>query len=274
MIYFKKMQYKLKAFLITIILAFCLPLFASEQNTNVNSSKVSPLSLLFIPTKDSAVSTNTILKRIILAFSDEMPDVIVINGKSEMTDAEKRMFYDYTASKGEDYLILKRTDIKTNARIVPYSQNKDIDVAFLKDPTQYPQRRNSKDTESIVNDLNIQDEATILCLSLSERSPYDLSLWAEPSRNDVKAYWKTIDSLMTNGFYDAIENSRQNTSALGPIYSDWTYKSHADDEFRLDFLLLKNVAISDVYTMDLPILSDTTGIKRRALYAHLFVHNT
>ena len=264
------MQYKFKAFLITIILAFCLPLFAAEQEVAINNGNVSPLSLLFIPTKDSTVSTNTILKRIILAFSDEMPDVIVINGRSEMTDAEKRMFYDYTVREGEDYLILKKTDIKTNAKIVPYSQNKDIDVAFLKDPTQYPQRRNSKDAESIVNDLNLTDEPTILCLSLAERSPYDLSLWAEPSRNDVKSYWKTIDSLMTNGFYDAIENSRQNTSALGPIYSDWTYKSPTDDEFRLDFLLLRNVAVSDIYTMDLPILSDTTGIKRRGMYTHLF----
>ena len=265
------MQYKIKAFLITIILAFCLPLFASEQRVATNKGNVSPLSLLFIPTKDSTVNTNTILKRIILAFSDEMPDVIVINGRSELTDAEKRMFYDYTASEGEDFLLLKKTDIKTNTRIVPYSQNKDIDVAFLKDPTQYPQRRNSKDAESIVNDLSIQDEPTILCLSLSERSPYDLSLWAEPSRNDVKTYWKTIDTLSANGFYDAIENSRQNTSALGPIYSDWTYKSPSDDEFRLDFLLLRNVAVSDIYTMDLPILSDTNGIKRRAIYGHLFI---
>ena len=260
---------KLKVALALLLLVAFFPVFG-EENEN---SRIKPkaLSLLFVPTLDSPISTNSLLRKIILAFSDEMPDVIVISGKNSIEQSDKRMLYDYTIEEGENYLILKKDALTLSAKIIPFVQKKDIDISFLQNPTLYPQRRNNKDAESIVNELTLDDDTTILCLSLAERSPYDLSLWAEPSRNDVKPYWKTIDTICEMGFYDAIENSRQNTSALGPIYSDWTYKTSKDEEFRLDFLLLHHVAVSDIYTMDIPELSDTkNGVRRRALYAHLF----
>lgn len=266
------MKMKVKC-LICIALILLIPSFAfskDDDNTKNNNSKIKSISVLFIPLKESKIQTKTILRRLPLIFTDDIPDIIVISGKNDIGESEKRIFYDYTIEKGSDYILLKNNDLKIKTRLLPFVDKASIDEAFLTNPTLYLQKRTNAEFESFLTPLKENETPTILFLSLNERAPYDLSLWAEPSRNDVKPYWTIIDTLTNLGYYDAIENSRQNTSASGPVYSDWTYKKD-EKNFRLDFIMLKNAAVSDVYTMDIPLLSDSE-ISRRAIYAHLLVY--
>lgn len=240
------------------------------------------VSLLFLPLKDTGISISLLSSRIRGFFAYDMPDCIAFTGANEKQQNDLASFFgDYKAFKGEDSIILLKdlsaqeplftpsTKILTFTTKEEYNEE-DLNLQYRIDPL-YP-----NEYESLYNNIELyKNTPVVLLLSPNERSPQDFSSWSSPTRYEAESRWQIISTLTDNNYYDAIENTRWNSSSSGPLYSDWTYKSDSG-EMRLDFMMLKDVAVEDVFTIDIADYSllTTPGIRRRGIYAHLIVEDS
>lgn len=240
------------------------------------------VSLLFLPLKDTGISISLLSSRIRGFFAYDMPDCIAFTGANEKQQNDLASFFgDYKAFKGEDSIILLKdlssqeplftpsTKILTFTTKEEYNEE-DLNLQYRIDPL-YP-----NEYESLYNNIELyKNTPVVLLLSPNERSPQDFSSWSSPTRYEAESRWQIISTLTDNNYYDAIENTRWNSSSSGPLYSDWTYKSD-NNEMRLDFMMLKDVAVEDVFTIDIADYSllTTPGIRRRGIYAHLIVEDS
>ena len=240
------------------------------------------VSLLFLPLKDTGISISLLSSRIRGFFAYDMPDCIAFTGANEKQQNDLASFFgDYKAFKGEDSIILLK-DLSAQEPLFPPStkiltfttkeeyNEEDLNLKYRIDPL-YP-----NEYESLYNNIELyKNTPVVLLLSPNERSPQDFSSWSSPTRYEAESRWQIISTLTDNNYYDAIENTRWNSSSSGPLYSDWTYKSD-NNEMRLDFMMLKDVAVEDVFTIDIADYSllTTPGIRRRGIYAHLIVEDS
>ena len=240
------------------------------------------VSLLFLPLKDTGISISLLSSRIRGFFAYDMPDCIAFTGANEKQQNDLASFFgDYKAFKGEDSIILLKdlsaqeplftpsTKILTFTTKEEYNEE-DLNLQYRIDPL-YP-----NEYDSLYNNIELyKNTPVVLLLSPNERSPQDFSSWSSPTRYEAESRWQIISTLTDNNYYDAIENIRWNSSSSGPLYSDWTYKSD-NNEMRLDFMMLKDVAVEDVFTIDIADYSllTTPGIRRRGIYAHLIVEDS
>lgn len=250
-----------------------------SKNTATGYKEV---SLLFLPLKDTGISISLLSSRIRGFFAYDMPDCIAFTGANEKQQNDLASFFgDYKAFKGEDSIILLKdlsaqeplftpsTKILTFTTKEEYNEE-DLNLQYRIDPL-YP-----NEYESLYNNIELyKNTPVVLLLSPNERSPQDFSSWSSPTRYEAENRWQIISKLTDHNYYDAIENTRWNSSSSGPLYSDWTYKSDSG-EMRLDFMMLKDVAVEDVFTIDIADYSllTTPGIRRRGIYAHLIVEDS
>lgn len=255
------------------------PDVTESKNTATGYKEV---SLLFLPLKDTGISISLLSSRIRGFFAYDMPDCIAFTGANEKQQNDLASFFgDYKAFKGEDSIILLKdlsaqeplftpsTKILTFTTKEEYNEE-DLNLQYRIDPL-YP-----NEYESLYNNIELyKNTPVVLLLSPNERSPQDFSSWSSPTRYEAESRWQIISKLTDNNYYDAIENTRWNSSSSGPLYSDWTYKSD-NNEMRLDFMMLKDVAVEDVFTIDIADYSllTTPGIRRRGIYAHLIVEDS
>ena len=255
------------------------PDVTESKNTATGYKEV---SLLFLPLKDTGISISLLSSRIRGFFAYDMPDCIAFTGANEKQQNDLASFFgDYKAFKGEDSIILLKdlsaqeplftpsTKILTFTTKEEYNEE-DLNLQYRIDPL-YP-----NEYESLYNNIELyKNTPVVLLLSPNERSPQDFSSWSSPTRYEAESRWQIISTLTDNNYYDAIENTRWNSSSSGPLYSDWTYKSD-NNEMRLDFMMLKDVAVEDVFTIDIADYSllTTPGIRRRGIYAHLIVEDS
>lgn len=255
------------------------PDVTERKNTATGYKEV---SLLFLPLKDTGISISLLSSRIRGFFAYDMPDCIAFTGANEKQQNDLASFFgDYKAFKGEDSIILLKdlsaqeplftpsTKILTCTTKEEYNEE-DLNLQYRIDPL-YP-----NEYESLYNNIELyKNTPVVLLLSPNERSPQDFSSWSSPTRYEAESRWQIISTLTDNNYYDAIENTRWNSSSSGPLYSDWTYKSD-NNEMRLDFMMLKDVAVEDVFTIDIADYSllTTPGIRRRGIYAHLIVEDS
>lgn len=235
------------------------------------------ISVLFLPLKDSKVKTSLISSRIRSIFALDQPDVLIITG-TDKNEGEKlaSLFADYTPHFEKDAVILCDKELDTaiptvgvNTLITTYVSDDEISLSSLKNPTS--PHIPSPDIETIKQYANTEIPC-ILALSPAERASSDFSAWSDIPRKTADEYWSIISTLENYDFYDAVENSRYNSSSSGPLYSDWTYKKE-NYELRLDFLMLRGVGVVDVFTMDIADISTDNDISRRGIFAHIVIED-
>lgn len=234
------------------------------------------VSILFLPLKDSLVKTNVLSSRIRSIFAYENPDILIING-IDRKECENIaiLFPDYTPYYEKEAVILCANSLNTkdspvigiNTVITTYTSDETINIDALKKPVK--KHIPSPDIATI-KDYSNTPIPCILALSPHERSNADFSAWSDISRKQAEEYWTVINTLEKYDFYDAVENSRYNSSSSGPLYSDWTYKKE-NDEIRMDFLMLRGVGVANVYTMDIADISTSKDTSRRGIFAHLVI---
>lgn len=235
------------------------------------------ISVFFLPLKDSTVKTSLISSRIRSIFALDQPDILIITG-IDKNEGEKlaSLFADYTPYFEKDAVILCDKELDTtlptvgmNTLITTYVSDDAISLSSLKNPTS--PHIPSPDIETIKEYANTEIPS-ILALSPAERASSDFSAWSDIPRKTADEYWSIISTLENYDFYDAVENSRYNSSSSGPLYSDWTYKK-GNDELRLDFLMLRGVGVVDVFTMDIADISTDKDISRRGIFAHIVIED-
>lgn len=250
-----------------------------DEPTNVvdRQKKNKVISLLFLPLKDSTIKINLVSSRIRSIFAYEDLDVLIVTGINDDNAARlSSLFSDFTPYRQNDSLILcnkslgispSSPTVGKNTLIATYSTDDITNIPSLKKPEQVHVLRPQLTT---ISTLNNPSSPMILAFSPNERSSDDFSAWSDITRNQATEYWNGVKTLENLDFYDAIENTRYNSSSSGPLYSDWTYKK-ANDEFRIDFLMLRGVGVADVFTMDIADISTSKDVARRGIFAHLVV---
>lgn len=235
------------------------------------------ISLLFLPLKDSTIKINLVSSRIRSIFAYDELDVLVVTGINDDNAARlSSLFSDFTPYRQSDSLTLcnkslgispSSPTVGKNTLITTYSADDITNIPSLKNPDQVHVLRPQL---TAINSLNNPSSPMILAFSPNERSSDDFSAWSDITRNQAAEYWNGIKTLENLDFYDAIENTRYNSSSSGPLYSDWTYKK-GNDEFRIDFLMLRGVGVENVFTMDIADISTSKDVARRGIFAHLVV---
>lgn len=249
-----------------------------SQPVKVTHTGFKEATILFLPLKDTSISISLLSSRIRSMFAYEMPDTIVFTGVQENQKVElTSLFGEYKAynntdatiliknATGDTPLLAENTHIITYTTKDKYNEDELSGINFDTKP--------SNNYDALYRALNTyKNTPVVLLLSPNERSYEDFSSWTSPSRSEAQNKWTLISTISDLGYYDVIENGRWNSSSSGTSYTDWTYKSD-NSEMRLDFMMLKDVAVEDAYTIDIADYSTASPIKRRGILAHLVLEN-